>query len=66
MFSPDLHIVISDLHIQVIRREMLDIQVDCELVPVRSHLQIQRQIQYSYCLCSQCLSPCLCDGTQLN
>lgn len=38
MLPLDLHIVIGDLHIQVIRRKMLDIQVDCELFPVRPHL----------------------------
>lgn len=39
MLPLDLHIVFSHLHIQVIRSKMLDVQVDCELFPVRPHLQ---------------------------
>lgn len=35
----DLQVVIGDLHAQVVRREMLDIQVDCELLPVGPHLE---------------------------
>lgn len=38
MFALDLHIVVGDLHVQIIRSKMLDVQVDCELFPVRPHL----------------------------
>lgn len=38
MLALDLHVVISDLHTELIRREVLDVQVDCELIPVRPHL----------------------------
>lgn len=39
MLPLDLHIVIGNLHIQVIGSKMLDVQVDCEFFPVRPHLQ---------------------------
>lgn len=39
MLALDLHIVVSDLHTELIGREVLDVQVDCELIPVRSHLR---------------------------
>lgn len=39
MLALDLHVVISDLHTELIRREVLGVQVDCELIPVRPHLR---------------------------
>lgn len=39
MLALDLHIVVGDLHVQIIRSKVLDVQVDCELFPVRPHLQ---------------------------
>lgn len=39
MLALDLHVVVSDFHTELIRREVLDVQVDCELIPVRSHLR---------------------------
>lgn len=38
MLALDLHVVIADLHTEVFGWEVLDVQVDCELVPVRPHL----------------------------
>lgn len=34
----DLHVVVGDLHVQIIGSKMLDVQVDCELFPFRPHL----------------------------
>lgn len=39
MLALDLHIVISDLNTELVRREVLDVQVDCEFIPVRPHLR---------------------------
>lgn len=39
MFALDLHVVVGDLHVQIIGSKMLDVQVDCELFPVRPHLR---------------------------
>lgn len=38
MLALDLHVVISDLHAELIRREVLDVQVDSVLVSIRPHL----------------------------
>lgn len=43
MAALDLYIVISHLHIELIRRKVLDIQVDGELVSVRPHLKGTRE-----------------------
>ena len=34
----DLHVVVGDLHVELIWGEVLDVQVDAELVSVRPHL----------------------------
>ena len=39
MLALDLHIVISDLHTELIRREVLDVKEDSKLIPVRPHLR---------------------------
>lgn len=39
MLSLDLHVVISHLHVEFIRREVLYIHEDRELVPVGPHLE---------------------------
>ena len=39
MLALDLHVVICTLDVKLLRREVLHIQVDCELVPVGPHLE---------------------------
>lgn len=39
MLALDLHVVVSDLHPELIRREVLDVQVNCKLLFIRPHLR---------------------------
>lgn len=39
MLALNLHIIISHLHLELLRREVFHIQVDRESIPVGSHLQ---------------------------